>query len=172
MKICNNCQNQCDDSTVFCNACGNRLDAPQYSQQQYSQPQYSQQQYSQPAPAPMPAPKTEGSGSVTVILGFIGRIATVISVFFALCAIATPYIRVSVNTSYSSKIYAYAYFCPEEVCSVISFLFALAALALVTVSAIMVFTKHPKLETVFSKISSIALNFFLFIFTIVLLANM
>lgn len=180
MKICSNCNSQFDDNTIFCSTCGSRLDAqqnpqPQYSQPQFSQPQYSQPQYAQPqyAPPTPPAPKSKSNepNKASVILGFIGRLACIISAFFALCAIATPYIRVSVNTTYSN-IYAYAYFRPEEACSVISFLFALAALALVTVSAIMVFTKRPKTEVLFSKISGIALSFFLMIFTIVLMANM
>ena len=157
MKICNNCNATFEDNVNFCSVCGAKLEEA-------------------PAPAPVtPAPEAPApkKSVAPVILGFISNVASVLSVFFALCAIALPYIRVSVSLSkYSSSgISAHAYIYHEEALAVFAFLFSMAALVLAIISGIMVFTKRPCIEKLFATIAKLVMNFFLFVFGIILLAN-
>lgn len=148
MKNCPNCNSVFEDSNTFCSTCGTQLETVKQES--------------------APAPRTEKTGSL--VLTFISNVLSVFSLFFALVAIALPYIRVSVNVT-SAKIYAHAYLYPEEGCAVFSMLFALGALVLAIIGAIMCFTQKLGAEKNFSRITKLAANVFLFILSVILVSN-
>ncbi len=148
MKSCPNCNSVYEDSSTFCTTCGAQLEAVKQES--------------------APAPRTEKTGSL--VLTFISNILSLFSRFFGLVAIALPYIKVNVNVT-SVKLYAYAYLYPEEGCAVFALHFALGALVLAIIGAIMCFTQKLGAAKNFSRITKLIANVFLLVFSIILVSN-
>lgn len=161
MKYCATCNVQFDDSQNFCPNCGNAL--AEY----------------EPAPAVVPpvvvAPAEEKPAKPPVIvtlLGFIGEALAILAAMFVGCAVAAPYIHVSLNSSYYSGYYVSSYFHPEEACSVFALLLALSALGLAVFGFIMTLIKKPSMEKLFQAILKVLAPFALVIVSIVLVSNL
>ena len=151
MYVCPNCNARYDSETNFCTACGSKVELEQ-------------------AEVSVKAPAT-GESAIMVLFGFLSNLALVFSGFFGMVAMATPYIYTSIRSGYYSY-YASTSYSPNEACSVFCLLFALAAMGLGAVNFVFSLIKKAERKAVFANITKLVAGLLLFIFSIVLVANM
>jgi hypothetical protein len=138
------CGNQQDDHVNFCNLCGSEMKAAE--------------------------PVVKENKPANPLFGFLFKILSVFSAFFAVCSIATAGIYTRVSSSYSFKVTARLE--TEPVCAVFSLLLALAASAFAVLCFIRVLVKKEGKEALFNGIFRLVVSLLLFIFSIILCVNM
>ncbi len=150
MKNCPNCNVQYEDSINFCQNCGSALDVVEEVCE--------------------PAPKAEYKPNV--LFTFLYKVFAVLSTMFGLCSLASPYLNVSINSSYySSSFYASESFGYDTATAVFALLLALGTLAFAILTFIQGLIKKGGKEALFDGIVRLVTGTALLIFSIVLLAH-
>ena len=168
MKICPTCGTQLDDYVVYCPTCGATLSAPA-APANYAAPApvnyAAPANYAPAAPAVAPAPEKK----FVPVMTFISKLLTILSAMFVGCGLASSYIRVS-TSYYSSSVYAS--FRPEEGCSVLSLLTAIAAFVFALIGFIQALSNKAGGAKVLSAIAQWVASFAAIIVGIVMVSNM
>ena len=173
MKICPTCGTQLDDYVAFCPTCGATLAAPAApAAPTYAAPVApAAPTYAAPAPVSYAAPAAAPAPAkpFVPVMTFISKLLTILCAMFTACGLAASYIRVSVSR-YSSSVYAY--FRPEEGCSVLALLTAIAALVFAIIGFILVLVKKGGAEKVLAAIAQMVAATAAMVVGIVMVSNM
>ena len=167
MKICPTCGTQLDDYVVYCPTCGTTLAAPAVPAAPAPVNYAAPATYAPAAPAAAPAPEKK----FVPVMTFISKLLTILSTMFVGCGLAAAYIRISKSSSYYSTSY-YAYFRPDEGCSTLALITAIAAFVFALIGFIQALAKKGGAEKVLAAIAQWVAAIAAIVAGIVMVSNM
>lgn len=163
MYICSQCGKQHEENVAFCENCGASMAAEQVSAVAEAEVT--------PKKAPQYAEKESLWVSIPV---FLSNAVQIFAGFWAMMAVALPYIHASIHSSYWSGYYASAYYEPHVTSSIFTMIFSILGLltALASLVPALIKFKSTEIKTILGRVLALFVGLLQIIVSIALVSQL